>query len=90
MVKLGIDMRDPLEPGPDYYEGCYAEEEVEIEAVSDSSEIKDAETAEGTTTVKKELVFAVVDEEEEEAEEELVALDQSELPENQESAVFFN
>ena len=26
LIEKGIDMRDPLEPGPDYYEGCYAED----------------------------------------------------------------
>ena len=84
LIRLGIDMRDPKEPGPDYYEGCYVEEEVEVEEGSDSSEIKDSDT----TTVQKELVFAVVDEEEEEEEEELTPLDQSEL--QQTSAIFFN
>ena len=62
LIKLGIDMRDPNEPGPDYYEGCYVEE-VEVEAGSDSSETKESDT---TTIVKKELVFATVDEDEEE------------------------
>ena len=27
LVERGIDIRDPKEPGPNYYNGCYVEEE---------------------------------------------------------------
>ena len=30
LIERGVDMRDPLEPGPDYYEGCYVEVEEEV------------------------------------------------------------
>ena len=26
VIERGIDMRDPREPGQDYYEGCYADD----------------------------------------------------------------
>ena len=40
LVERGVDLTDPREPGPDYYEGCYEEKNVEetVEG-SDGNEI---------------------------------------------------
>ena len=65
LKERGVDLRDPKEPGPYYYEGCYGEEEGEEATTS----------ANGEEAPIKKLVLAKA----EENPVEDVALDQSEL-----------